>query len=269
MINSNDAAAALIVRGQVMHERVRPVQHRFVFPVFYLRINLARLQELNSFWFGVNRWRFASLHTRDYGARDGSDLQCWMRNLLQTQNILADGDIWLQTFPRLFGYAFNPVSFWYCHDRGGALLAVLAEVNNTFGETHRYLLHDTKAITEGCELISKKNMHVSPFCEVKGLYKFRFRDTASSNLVCLDYHDSDGLLIKTSVGGKTAPYTTAGLRVALLHQPWLTLGIVLGIHWQAFKLWRKHVPFFKKPAPPTEYMSQSISPLTTHEESIS
>jgi hypothetical protein len=79
-----------------------------------------------------------SLRTRDYGPRDGSDLELWMRTLLAEQGIAADGEIWLQTFPRVLGYAFNP-SAWHCHDAHGRLRAVLAEVN-TFGETHRYLL---------------------------------------------------------------------------------------------------------------------------------
>ena len=132
--------AAQLIRGQVMHERQRPVRHRFVYPVFYLRLDVARLDELNSYWFGVDRRRPVSLHVRDYGPRDGSSLELWMRALLHEHGINAGGEILLQTFPRVFGFAFNPVSFWYCHDVEGGLRAVLAEVSNTFGETHRYLL---------------------------------------------------------------------------------------------------------------------------------
>jgi DUF1365 family protein len=261
-------APAKIIRGQVMHERVRPVLHRFVYPVFYMRFDLARLEEMNSAWFGINRRRFASLYTRDYGARDGSDLRQWMTRLLNQHGIEATGEIWLQTFPRVFGFVFNPVSFWYCYDQSGALRAVMAEVNNTFGESHRYLLSDTGAITAQSELISEKNMHVSPFCRVQGLYRFRFRDTGSTTFVSLDYHDENGLLIKTTVGGTSAEYSAAGIRDAVFKQPFLTFGIVVGIHWQAFKLWRKKVPFFSKPAMPLEYLSRTKDQRTNQEESI-
>jgi len=259
-------APGLLIRGQVMHERLRPVLHRFVYPVFYVRVNLARLEELNSAWFGINRFRLASIRTRDYGKRDGSDLQDWMRGILKQANISADGEIWLQTFPRLFGFVFNPVSFWYCHDQDGALRAVLAEVNNTFGESHRYLLSERRAITAEVELISEKNMHVSPFCEVQGHYRFRFRDTAQTSLVSLDYYDEQGLLIKTAVGGKVQALTPHGIRRAVLLQPWLTLGIVAGIHWQALKLWIKGVRYFSKPAAPTTELTESHH---HHEEPVS
>ena len=252
-------AAAELITGQVLHERLRPALHRFVAPVFYLRLNLARLDEVSSFWFGVDRWRLASLRTRDYGARDGSDLQIWMREQLAQAGIEADGEIWLQTFPRVFGFVFNPVSFWYCHDQGGGLRAVLAEVNNTFGESHRYLLSSNAAIGPEMELSSQKNMHVSPFCQVQGQYRFRFRHTESSSMVQLNYFDEAGLLIKTAVGGRVAALTPGRIARAILKQPGLTFGIVLGIHWQAFKLWRKQVPFFSKPQPPEQLMTQSIT----------
>ena len=73
-MNELRTAPAWLIRGNVFHQRVRPVLHQFTYPVFYVRINLARLDELNSLWFGVNKWRIASFWVRDYGARDGSSL---------------------------------------------------------------------------------------------------------------------------------------------------------------------------------------------------
>jgi len=249
MISTNPAPAAYLIRGQVMHERLRPVLHRFVYPVFCVRLNLARLTELNNVWFGVNRRRLMMIRTRDYGPRDGSDLDNWMRAQLQDAGLPADGEIWLQTFPRLFGFVFNPVSFWHCHDRSGALRAVLAEVNNTFGERHRYLLAEPEGqeITAETRLVCAKAMHVSPFCEVRGSYCFRFRDTAATTMVGIDYDDGHGPLIHTAIGGKQQVLTAASALQALLAQPFMTIGIVVKIHWQAWKLWRRHVPFFRKP----------------------
>ncbi|WP_205627209.1 DUF1365 domain-containing protein [Herbaspirillum rhizosphaerae] len=246
------SAPAYLIRGQVMHERMRPARHRFVYPVFCLRLNLARLDEAGNFWFGVNRSGLMSLRTHDYGSRDGSDLDAWMRAQLKEAGLPHDGEIWLQTFPRLFGFVFNPVSFWYCHDGSGALRAVLAEVNNTFGETHRYLLSDLdgREITAHTRLVCAKAMHVSPFCEVRGSYRFRFRDNDAATMIGIDYYDDAGAetpLIHTAIGGKRTALNSENALQALLAQPFMTFGIVAKIHWQAWKLWRKRVPFFRKP----------------------
>jgi len=250
-------AAGYLLFAQVMHQRYRPVVHRFVYPVFCLRLNLAELAGLDNRWFGVDRRRPLSLRTRDYGSRDGSDLLVWIRGVLSDAGLPADGAVWLQTFPRLFGYAFNPVSFWYCHDDAGQLRAVLAEVNNTFGEHHRYLLSATDGgvIASDSVLSCRKLLHVSPFCKVEGGYRFRFIERAGRGFAGIDYHDADGLLIRTSIGGKLAPWTPTNLRRALFGQPLLTLGVIARIHWQALRLWLKRVPFYRKPAPPEPAIS--------------
>ncbi|AXI02317.1 DUF1365 domain-containing protein [Aquirhabdus parva] len=252
-------APALLIWGRVIHERLRPVQHRFIYPVFFVRLNLARLQETNSIWFGINRLRLLSLQTHDYGARDDSNLETWMRGVLHDAQIIADGEIWLQTFPRVFGFVFNPVSFWHCYDRSGALRAVLAEVNNTFGETHRYLLtaENHRAIDQNNKIICTKKLHVSPFCEVKGFYQFRFRDNSKSVFTSIDYHDEQGLLIKTAISGSIEIMNSKQQLKALILHPLLTFGIVARIHWQALKLWLKRVPFFSKPESPAYSISTS------------
>ncbi len=255
-----NTGSALII-GKVMHQRMRPVLHRFIYPVFFIRINLSAPEKLNSAVFGINRWRPLSLYFKDYGPRDGSDLYSWVRQLLEMHEINSGGTIFLQTFPRLFGYAFNPVSLWYCHNTQGQLNAILAEVNNTFGERHLYLLHAEggATITNQTELISQKMMHVSPFCEVKGQYHFRFQEHDHSCKVKIDYADADEILIHTAISGQKQAFSTANLLKALLRQPLLTFGVMFRIHWQAFLLWRKHVPFFTAPAPP----ASSISPEPT------
>ncbi|WP_158904187.1 DUF1365 domain-containing protein [Burkholderia sp. L27(2015)] len=251
--------AALLLLGKVVHERLRPVRHRFVYPVFCVRCDLARLAELDSWWLGVNRWAPLSLYARDYGPRDGTDLDAWMRAQLSDAALPADGEIWLQTFPRVFGYAFNPVSFWLCHDRAGHLRALLAEVRNTFGARHAYLLsaNDRGVIDARTVLVCRKVLDVSPFCRVEGHYAFRVRDSRRAQAqrtvsTAIDYHDAQGLLIRTVIAARTVPLTCAsGLR-ALARQPWLTFAVVMHIHWQALRLWVKKVPFHGKcPAPRT------------------
>ncbi|TFW16907.1 DUF1365 domain-containing protein [Massilia arenosa] len=251
--------AAELVTGQVMHLRLRPRRHRFVYPVCYLRLDVDRLGELASPWFAIDRWRPLSLRTRDYGPRDGSALAPWIRTLLREHGLPADGAIWLQTFPRVFGYVFNPVSFWHCHDAAGRLVAVLAEVNNTFGEHHRYLLRVTGTGSTAAAQ-APKLLHVSPFCTTTGHYRFRFR--AAGAAACIDYHDADGLLIRTAIGGRAVPLSARAAAAALFRFPLLGVGIIARIHWQALRLWLKGTPWYRKPPPPpvTTTLHQETAP---------
>lgn len=256
--NLSHSSAGWLLTGQVMHERVRPVHNRFIYTVFAVRLNLSTIYAAQSWCFGVNRLRPWSIWLKDYGPRDGSDLQQWARNLLERHGVEADGEIWLQTFPRVFGFVFNPVSFWLCHHKNGELIAMIAEVNNTFGDTHLYLLtaKDHQVISEKTTLVTQKVMHVSPFCAVDGYYTFRLRETDASCFVGIDYLDADGLLIKTSIGGYKSPLSSQNVFSAVLKQPFLTLGVVAKIHWQALKLWWKKVPFHKRPNPPLQTITE-------------
>jgi DUF1365 family protein len=241
--------------GNVMHSRLRPRRNRFRYRVFFLRVPVDRPEALERPLLSVERFNLFSFHRGDHGPRDGSALEPWIRALLAREGIdSADGEIWLQTFPRVLGYVFNPVSFWLCHDRAGALRAVLCEVNNTFGEHHNYLLAhpDHRPIVDGDRLAARKVFHVSPFCEVRGGYRFRFQFREGACAVRIDYHDADGLLLATAVSGRPAPLGTRNLLRAFVLYPWMTLGVILRIHWQALRLWLKGVPFHAKPFPPSE-----------------
>jgi DUF1365 family protein len=168
----------------------------------------------------------------------------------------------------VLGYTFKPVSFWYCHraqeDEGGALRAVVVEVNNTFGERHCYVLD---APRYGVEQSASKVFHVSPFNPVQGHYRFRLmrtlHGTQKRTVARIDYYatavddpSKATPLLQTSVSGSLEPVTPAALRRALLRYPWMTLGVVLHIHTQALRLWLKSVPFFRKPLPPTSFVSR-------------
>jgi DUF1365 family protein len=265
MSGRSSDSAAWLMSGRVMHERLRPVRHRFAYPVFCIRCDLARLTELRSWWFGVDRLRPLSLMTRDYGACDGTDPRRWMLARLAAAGIDLDGGaIWLQTFPRVFGYAFNPVSFWLCYDRDGALRALLAEVRNTFGQRHAYMLTaDNHApIDAHTPLQCAKTLHVSPFCKIEGHYTFRIRDNARGSTIWVDYHDAHGRVIRTTIALAKHPLSRGRALRALLRQPLLTAGIVARIHWQALRLWLKKVPFHG-----SRPRASEPARTTTHEQS--
>ena len=204
-----------------------------------------------------NRSGLLSFFDSDHGDGRANALQ-WIDELLQREGVDdAKGEIWLHTYPRVLGYTFKPVSFWYCHAADGVLRAIVVEVNNTFGERHCYLLDRPRY---GHELTADKVFHVSPFCTLEGNYRFRFmrssQDGIEKTLACIDYEDATGPLIKTSVSGTLMPVTKASLRKALWRYPAMTFGVVLRIHWQAVRLWFKRVPFISKPKPPEIFVTR-------------
>jgi DUF1365 family protein len=162
------------------------------------------------------------------------------------------------TMPRMLGYVFNPVSFWFCRDRSGALRAVLCQVNNTFGESHCYLVHraDAQPLQPDQWLDGRKVFHVSPFLPVEGGYRFRFRLDGKTAHVDVNYHDADGLMLATSVSGRRQPLTDRAVLRHFLGNPTMTLGVIARIHWQALQLWRKRVKFYRKPNPPPEFVTR-------------
>jgi DUF1365 family protein len=248
-----------LCRGAVMHERETPVRHRFAYRLFFLRISLGTLGQAPIPMLALNRRGPLSLHFSDHGARDGSHPLTWIRSLLAREGLdLADGEVVLQTMPRLFGYVFNPVSFWFCHDASGALRAVLCQVSNTFGERHDYLVThpDGRPIANGEWLETRKVFHVSPFFPVSGHYRFRFDRRGDQHAVAIDYFDGEQRRLRTRVSGRATPMGVAVAWRALFSYPLMTLGVIARIHLQAFHLWRARVPFFRKPAPPVQDMTR-------------
>jgi DUF1365 family protein len=250
-------ARALIGFGQVRHTRLKPARHAFDYPTYFLMLPLRALRQDGSGALARNRRALLSFHDRDHGA-GGPDCLAWLDDLLLAEGVKgADGEIWLHTYPRVLGYTFKPVSFWYCHRADGTLRAIVVEVNNTFGERHCYLLD---APLYGQELRANKVFHVSPFCSIEGRYRFRFmrsrRDGIEKTVARVDHDDELGPLLQTSVSGTLQPISPGSLRKALWGYPAMTLGVIARIHWQAFKLWRKHVPFVSKPKPPDLFVTR-------------
>jgi len=250
---------ALLCTGSVMHARFAaqqsPAGHRFVYPLFFVALPLSSLHDAGNRWFGIEQARPLSLRFRDHGARDGSPLEPWIRRLLAAEGITAaDGEVVLQAFPRLFGYVFNPVSFWFCHDKSGALRAVLAEVRNTFGDHHNYLVAhgDQRPITAADTLTARKIFHVSPFFPVAGDYHFRFDVSPQRRRVHLDYWLDGERVLATVLGGTPQTLDAAAARRALLRQPLQALAVVWRIHWQAVRLWWKGAVFHSRPQPPVQ-----------------
>jgi len=247
--------------GQVRHLRLKPARNAFAYRTYFLMLPMRSLQLAGADPSPLPRNRLApiSFYDRDHG--DGRGPQsggalAWLDELLAREGVLdADGEVWLHCYPRVLGFTFKPVSFWYCHRKDASLRAVVVEVNNTFGQRHCYLL-DTPRF--GAELRADKVFHVSPFCPVEGGYRFRFMvDAARTRTVArIDYDDALGPVLQTSVSGTLEPVTAAALRRALWRYPLMTLAVVARIHWQALRLALKRVRFFRLPTPPVAPVSR-------------
>jgi DUF1365 family protein len=250
-----------IMHGEVMHARERPARNAFRYPAFCLRLPLGRLDELDERGVRWNRRGLLSFFDRDHGPRDGTPLLPWIRALLDAERIDAGGEIVLYTFPRMLGYVFNPVSFWVCHASDGTVMAILAEVNNTFGERHLYLLaHDEGTpLVSGETIVARKAFHVSPFCRVEGSYAFRFHFDSTRWLARIDYSDDAdaGILLRTHISGHAEALTRDAARRLVFRYPGFTLGVIARIHWQALRLWLARVPFVSKPSPPERQLTRA------------
>jgi DUF1365 family protein len=249
-----------VIAATVVHRRLRPRANAFRYRLAYLCLGLGALDSAAGRWLRLDRAGLVSFRRADHGPRDGSDLVTWLKAVLAEHGPadVCDGEMVLMTMPRLLGYVFNPVSFWFCRDRAGALRAVLCEVNNTFGETHCYLVHhdDMGPIDCGTWLSGRKAFHVSPFLPVEGTYRFRFRLDDDRVHVDVNYHDAHGLMLATSVGGRRLALDDGTVLRRFLGNPTMTLAVIARIHWQALQLWRKRAKFHHKPAPPREFVTR-------------
>ncbi|MGA7710637.1 MAG: DUF1365 domain-containing protein [Rhizomicrobium sp.] len=237
----------------VAHARSRPRRNAFRYAVCYLAISLQEIGERKqSTLFSIDRMNLFSLRTGDYGAPHVPPAQ-WIRTVLDSYALCeADGKVVLLTLPRILGYAFNPVSFWFCFDRMARLRAVLAEVRNTFGERHCYLCfhEDHRPIAGEDRLDVHKVFHVSPFMEVKGSYRFRFDYDADRIAVGIDLYDEIGVILSTSLSGRPETLNDHGLLKVFFSYPLQIVKVVALIHYQAAVLYLKGIKNYRKPVPP-------------------
>jgi len=149
----------------------------------------------------------------------------------------------------VFSYVFNPVSFWLCHDREQRLRAVLAEVNNTFGQRHSYLIpveaNGRRMIEQSCA----KRLYVSPFNDMEMSYQFKVLPPGETIAVGIDALDPRGLLITTALSGKRKAFSDGAILSTFLAHPLLTLKVIVAIHWEALRLWLKGVKLVPRPDP--------------------
>jgi DUF1365 family protein len=240
-----------ICLADIWHKRLLPSVNEFSYRVFYLCFDIAKTHKINSKLLSWNRFNIFSFYDKDHAKRDGSNLESWIRNILSDHNLNGKTErVFLLTHPRVLGFVFNPVSFWFCIDKNEKLIAVLAEVSNTFGENHNYLIfnQDHSVIGANQWFDAKKEFHVSPFFEVRGNYKFRFIFNQKKIAAWIDYFsNNDQKSLLTSVISKKVKPSDSLLLQQFFLIPLLTFKVIFLIHWQALKILIKGNKYISKP----------------------
>jgi len=236
--------------GHLQHHRLRPRVHHLRYRFFWMLLDLDELDHLSKGCrlFSHDRFNLFSFHDTDHLA--GGRLRAEIDSLLMQANIPAGGAIRVMCMPRILGYAFNPISLFFCYNKAGSLSAMIYEVNNTFGQRHSYLFaaSNDRVIMHGCD----KEFYVSPFMAMKMRYEFLLTPPAAYHALKIDGYDDDGLLITTAFTGKRHEISDAALLWRFVSHPLLTLKVVAGIHVEALILWLKGVPIVPRPAPPAQ-----------------
>ena len=240
--------------GQVMHARLSPRKHRFTYRVFSMFVDLDEIGALakRSRLLGYNRFNLFSFHDKDFGEKDDELPKAWAERQLRRAGLPWDGGrIGLLCFPRILGIVFNPLSVYFCHDRQGRLVALIHEVHNTFGERHAYVLPVRADQADRGTIAQQhsKDFFVSPFIGMNAHYAFRVKPPADHVSVLIRERDDTGQeILRATLSGSYRPLSDRSFFQAFVKYPLMTLKVIVGIHWQALRLWRKgiklhrHVP---------------------------
>ena len=237
-----------IYKGTVTHRRFKPKRHFFSYKTFSILFDLDELEDLEKkvSIFSLNKFNLFSFYNKDHGDRDGKDLKNWVISNLKKYNIGFNiSQIKLLCFPRIFGYVFNPLSIFYCYNNNKELKVILYEVKNTFNEQHTYIFpvdKSNKIIKQFCN----KKFYVSPFMEMETAYNFRLVEPKETLSIFIKQSDQEGTLLSACQIGIKEKISTKKLFKNFIKHPMMTVKIIMAIHFEALRLWRKGVKLVKR-----------------------
>lgn len=264
--------ASALYPGHVTHARLKPRVHKLSYRIYSLLLDLDELDEADRRlkWFSVDRFNLFSFHRKDRGDGTGRDLRGQVERTMRAAGVEPDGGpIRLLTMPRLLGWAFNPLSTYFCYRRDGTLAAILWEVDNTFHQRHAYMI-PVDQVGRGGEIVQHcdKALYVSPFMDMDLHYEFRVYPPDETLSIRIDTSDAEGKVLGARHVGRKQELTDAALLRAFFAIPFLTLRVIGGIHWEALKIWLKRVRLRARPAPPENPVSVVRIPARPKEASV-
>lgn len=237
-----------------MHHRLRPKQHRLRYNIFYLLLDLDEVDALADRLrlFSHNRFNLFSFHDRDHGGEEAMPLRERIERYLRDAGVDFGGPIRLLTMPRILGYAFNPLSIYFCHRPDASLSAIFYEVNNTFGQRHNYLIPVPFGSESPIRQESQKSFYVSPFMNTDMRYSFSVVPPDKDLAVSIVGRDDAGPLIIARLAAIRQELTDASLARVFCAYPLLTFKVIMGIYWEALLLWLKGIGLHHRPSPPDQ-----------------
>ncbi len=242
-----------ILLSELVHARFGPVRRVFRYPMTMYILDLDEIDALDKelFFFSRNRFNLLSIHDKDYVLGEEGTLREKILNFLRSKgHAPLIGRIELVTAPRYLGSVFNPVSFYYCYRPEGGLELIVAEVNNTVGERHFYVLDKPDGTSPGffAHYRHPVEFFISPFMKVEGDYEFHF--SALQDFVDIRVTDrrEGKIFFFARFYGKAVPMTQKNLTRLLIRHPIVGALTFPRILWQAvILLFRKRLPVYPKP----------------------
>ncbi|HBX54232.1 DUF1365 domain-containing protein [Pseudomonas sp. UBA2684] len=258
--------------GWVQHRRFAPKVHNFRYRMGLLYLDLAEQEQL----FGLSplagrgRWAPFAFRETDFlpeFTRHGVTLIEAVRQRVGVAlGHTPQGSVCLLAQPRSWGLAFNPASFFYCHEADGRLAAILCEVRNTpWHERYHYVL---PATGEGHQHFAvAKAFHVSPFLPRELEYRMAFSPAGERLGVHMADWQGETKLFDASLSLQRSELNRASLHRYLLSFPWMTGKTLAAIYWQSLRLLLKRVPLFNHQAADDEFrVARSVSKEVPHEK---